>query len=492
MHRRNLLKTAAAAAAVSIIPMRQVWAEDVPTINLDGDSISLDKKDVHDFANSLNGIVLKPDSAGYNIARQIWNRYWDRKPALIARCTNVADVVSAVQFARAHNLLTAVRCGGHSMSGKGMCDGGLVIDLSYMNDVQIDVKNKTASVQGGAQLGDLDRKALPFGLGTTAGVVSHTGVGGLTLGGGMGRLQRRFGLAIDNVLSVELVTAEGKVVTANAKENPDLYWGVRGGGGNFGIVTKFLFRLHTMDPMVINFGFSFPMDVAKDALKLYFDFSTGADKDLFLLGGISMREDGTGGVSIGGNYFGSQKNVDRALQPLRDFGKATRDSVFPIEYVKIQQVADDGFNAPGNRHYAKGGFLREVNDDLITTLIERIEPLASRRFSVGLLPMDGAPSKVGAEDTVWAHRDATYNIDSSTKWAVNNSDVDEENIAWNRAYWKDIEPFTRGFYVNQLIDENQDQVNTNYGPNHARLVDVKNKYDPTNFFRLNANVRPTA
>ena len=491
MHRRNLLKTAAAAAAVSVIPMRQVWAEDVPTINLDGDSISLDKKDVHDFANSLNGIVLKPDSAGYDIARQIWNRYWDRKPALIARCTNVADVVSAVKFARAHNLLTAVRCGGHSMSGKGMCDGGLVIDLSYMNDVQIDVKNKTASVQGGAQLGDLDRKALPFGLGTTAGVVSHTGVGGLTLGGGMGRLQRRFGLAIDNVLSVELVTAEGKVVTANAKENPDLYWGVRGGGGNFGIVTKFLFRLHTMDPMVINFGFSFPMDVAKDALKLYYDFSTGADKDLFLLGGISMREDGTGGVSIGGNYFGSQKNVDRALQPLRDFGKATRDSVFPIEYVKIQQVADDGFNAPGNRHYAKGGFLREVNDDLITTLIERIEPLASRRFSVGLLPMDGAPSKVGAKDTVWAHRDAAYNIDSSSKWAVNNSDVDEENIAWNRAYWKDIEPFTRGFYVNQLIDENQDQVNTNYGPNHARLVDVKNKYDPTNFFRLNANVRPT-
>lgn len=491
MHRRNLLKTATAAAAVSILPVRQIWAADVPAINLDGDSISLDKKDVRDFANSLSGIVLEPDSAGYDLARQIWNRYWDRKPALIARCTNVDDVVAAVNFARAHNLLTAVRCGGHSMSGKGMCDGGLVIDLSYMNDVQIDVENKTASVQGGAQLGDLDRKALPFGLGTTAGVVSHTGVGGLTLGGGMGRLQRRFGLAIDNVLGVELVTAEGKVVTANAKENPDLYWGVRGGGGNFGIVTKFLFRLHTMNPMVINFGFSFPMDVAKDALKLYFDFSTGADPDLFLLGGISMREDGTGGVSIGGNYFGPQSNVDRVLQPLRDFGKATRDSVFPIEYVKIQRVADDGFNAPGNRHYAKGGFLREINDDLITTLVERIEPLASRRFSVGLLPMDGAPSKVGADETVWAHRDASYNIDSSSKWAVNNSDVDEENVAWNRAYWKDVEPFTRGFYVNQLIDENQGQVNANYGANHARLVDVKNKYDPTNFFRLNANVRPT-
>lgn len=491
MHRRDLLKSATAAAALSAIPLKQVWAADVPAISPDGDSISLDKKDIRDFAESIDGIVMQSDSVGYDIARQVWNRYWDRRPALIAKCTSVDDVVATVNFARTHNLLTAVRCGGHSMSGKGTCDGGLVIDLTYMNTVDIDVANKTASVQGGAQLGDLDRKALPLGLATTAGVVSHTGVGGLTLGGGMGRLQRRFGLSIDNVLGVEIVTADGKVLTANAGENPELYWGVRGGGGNFGIVTKFLFQLHEMNPMVINFGFRFPMEVAKDALKLYFGFSTNADPDLFLLGGVSMQQDGSGGVSIGGNYFGPHSNVDRILQPLRDFGKATTDRVFPIEYVKLQRAADDGVNAPGKRRYAKGGFLREINDDLITTMIERIEPLSSRAFSVGLLPMDGAPSKVGGGDTVWAHRDASYNIDSTSTWAVENSDVDEENVAWNRAYWKDVEPFTRGFYVNQLIDEDQGQVNSNYGSNHARLVKVKNTYDPTNFFRLNANVRPT-
>ncbi|MEQ8508594.1 MAG: FAD-dependent oxidoreductase [Rhodospirillaceae bacterium] len=492
MQRRTLMKSALAAAAFGSLPLKAAWAEDVPAITLEGDSTTLDKGDIRAFAESFNGVVLRPDSVGYDMARQVWNRFWDRRPALIAHCMNVDDVVSAVKFARAKALLTAVRCGGHSMSGKGVCDGGLVIDLTQMNAVDINVAAQTAHVQGGALLGDLDRKALPLGLATTAGVVSHTGVGGLTLGGGMGRLQRRFGLAIDNVLGVELVTAEGKVLNANATENPDLYWGVRGGGGNFGIVTKFIFRLHQMNPMVINFGFNYPMAKAKDALKLYFDFSNNAHEDLFVLGGVSMREDGSGGVSIGGNYFGPMSEVDKMLKPLRDFDAAVQGRVFPIEYVKIQQVADDGFNAPGNRHYAKGGFLREINDDLITTLVERMEPMASRQFSVGLLPMDGAPAQVGNDETVWAHRDASYNIDSSSKWAVDNTDVDEQNIAWNRAYWNDIEPFTRGFYVNSLIDESQGQVNDNYGGNYDRLVQVKNTYDPSNFFRLNANVRPSA
>lgn len=491
MHRRTLLKSAFGAATLATLSPKSVWAEDVPAIALNGDSMTLDKADIRDFAASLDGIVLRPDSVGYDIARQVWNRFWDRRPALIARCTSTDDVVACVNFARANILLTAVRCGGHSMSGKGVCDGGLVIDLSYMNDVDIDVANKVAHIGGGALLGDLDRKALPLGLATTAGVVSHTGAGGLILGGGMGRLQRRFGLSIDNILGVEIVTADGKLITANEKDNPDLYWGVRGGGGNFGVVTKIMMRLHPMNPTVINFGMSFPMDIAKDALKLYFDFTQNAPEDLFVLGGASMREDGTGGVNIGGNFFGKPSDLDAALQPLRDFGKATSDRAFPIEYVKLQQAADDGFNAPGNRHYAKGGFLREINDDLITTLIEQMEPMASRRFSVGLLPMDGAPARVGGSDTVWAHRDASFNIDTSSKWAVDNTEVDEQNIAWNRAYWTEVEPFTRGFYVNSLNDENQDQVNANYGENYARLVEVKNKYDPTNLFRLNANVRPT-
>ena len=492
MRRRDLLRTAMGAALASAFVPAHAWAEDVPAVTVSGGQTTLTRADIKAFAESLNGIVLRPDSPGYDIARELWNKFWDRRPALIAKCNGVDDVIAAVNFGREHDLLTAVRCGGHSMAGKSMCDGGLVIDMTPMDVVEIDVKNRIATVQGGALLGNLDRKVLPFGLGTTVGVVSHTGVGGLTLGGGMGRLQRRFGLAIDNVLGVEIVTADGKFLRANDKENPDLYWGVRGGGGNFGVVTKFFFRLHPMNQTVLNFSFSFPMEHAKDALKLFFDFTTGASEDLFLSGGVSMRADGTGGARIAGNYFGPFGDMDQVLQPIRRFGKATADRVYAMKYADVQRSSDDGINAPGARRYAKGGFLRDIDENLIDTIVDRMEPLPTRNIGVGLLLMDGAPARVGPSDTVWAHRDALYNIDSTSTWSVENPDVDEQNIAWNRAYWKDVQPFTGGrFYVNQLMDENQGQINANYRHNYDRLVEVKNAYDPTNFFRLNANVQPT-
>jgi len=491
MHRRDLLRAAAGTAALSTLPAALAWADDAPAVSLDGKAITLDRGDIRAFGESLDGILIRPEGTKYDLARQVWNRIWDKRPALIARVASVDDVVASVNFAREQNLLTAVRCGGHSMSGKGVCDGGLVIDLSYLNDVNIDVDERIATVEGGALLGDLDRKALPFGLGTTAGVVSHTGAGGLILGGGMGRLQRRFGLAIDNVVGVELVTAAGRLVQASADENPDLYWGVRGGGGNFGVVTKFFMRLYEMSPVVNNFMFTFPAESAKDALRLYFDYTIDADPDLFVLCSAFMNKEGKSGVRIVGNYFGPGSNVDRVLAPLRNFGKSSGERVFDIEYVRIQRAADDGFNAPGNRHYAKGGFLRTADDKLIDAIVDNMEPLPGRSFSVGLLPMDGAVAQVAADATPWAHRDALYNIDSSSAWGVNDAESDERNIAWNRAYWPKIEPFTRGFYVNSLMDENQGQVNANYGQNYDRLVAVKNKWDPGNLFRLNANVRPT-
>jgi FAD/FMN-containing dehydrogenase len=491
MHRRDVLRAAASAAALTTLPGTLAWADDAPAINLDGQPITLDRGDIRAFAETLHGIVIRPDGNQYDLARQVWNRIWDKRPALIVRVASVDDVRASVNFAREKNLLTAVRCGGHSMSGKSVCDGGLVIDLGYLNDVDIDVERKIATVGGGALLGDLDRKALPLGLATTAGVVSHTGAGGLILGGGLGRLQRRFGLAIDNIVGVELVTADGRVVQAAADENPDLYWGVRGGGGNFGVVTKLFMRLHDMSPMVANFVFSFPAETAKDALRLYFEYTSGADPDLFVIGSVFMNADGQSGVRFIGNYFGPNARLDRVLAPLRKFGKASSEAVFPIEYVKIQQAADDGFNAPGNRHYSKGGFLRAADDRLIDAIVENLEPLPGRRFSISLLPMDGAPAEIAANATPWTHRDALYNIDSSSAWPVNDAESDARNIAWNRAYWPSIEPFTRGFYVNGLMDQTQAQVNANYGPNYARLVAVKNAWDPTNLFRLNANVRPT-
>mgnify|MGYP006081550197 CR=1 FL=1 len=492
MRRRDLIRAAMGAAAASTFTNASAWAQDIPAVTLSDGETTLTKADIKAFAEGLNGIVLRPDSDGYDIARELWNKYWDLRPALIAKCNGVEDVIATVNFAREHDLLTAVRCGGHSMSGKSMCDGGLVIDMTPMNNVDVDVRNKIASVEGGAQLGNMDRMTQPLGLGTTAGVVSHTGVGGLTLGGGMGRLQRRFGLAIDNVLGVEIVTADGKLLRANEKENPDLYWGVRGGGGNFGVVTKFFFRLHPMNQTILNFFFSIPMEYAKDALKLYFDFSMSAREDVFAMGGVSMQPDGTGNARISGNYFGPFSEIDQMLRPIRNFGKATVDRVYPMQYVDVQRSNDDGVNAPGRRRYAKGGFLRNIDEGLINTIVDRMEPLPTRHIGVGLLPMDGAPARVGADETVWAHRDALYNIDSTSNWAVSDSDMDAQNISWNRAYWKDVEPFLGGgFYVNALMDEDQGQINSNYGHNHARLVEVKNTYDPTNFFRLNANVQPT-
>ncbi len=491
MHRRDLLRAAASTAALSSLPAALAWADDAPAVNLDGQPITLDRGDIRAFAETLDGIVIRPDSLRYDLARQVWNRIWDKRPALIVRVASVDDVVTAVNFAREQKLLTAVRCGGHSMSGKSTCDGGLVIDLGYLNQVDIDVQRKVATLGGGCLLGDMDRKTLPLGLGTTAGVVSHTGAGGLILGGGVGRLHRRFGLAIDNVLGVELVTADGRVVRASADENPDLYWGVRGGGGNFGVVTKLHMRLHEMSPMVANFIFSYPADVAKDALRLYFDYTDGADSDLFVIGSAAMDGEGNLGVRMIGNYFGPMANLDRVLAPLRKFGKTTSEAVFPIEYVKIQRAADDGFNAPGNRHYSKGGFLRTADDNLIDAIFDNMEPLPGRRFSIGILPMDGAPAQVASDATPWAHRDALYNIDSSSVWALNEAESDARNIAWNRAYWPKLEPFTRGFYVNGLSDQTQAQVNANYGQNYQRLVAVKNQWDPNNLFRLNANVQPT-
>jgi hypothetical protein len=492
MHRRTLLRTALGSAAASALPFSSVWAQDLPAITLDGAETILDKASIKAFAESLDGVLLKPDSVGYDIARQVWNRFWDRKPALIAKVTNVTDVVNAVAFARENNLLTAVRCGGHSMSGKGVCDGGLVIDMSAMNRVDIDVDKQVATLQGGCLLGDLDRKSLGLGLATTAGVVSHTGAGGLILGGGMGRLQRHHGLSIDNVLSVQIVTADGRVLTANAQENPDLYWGVRGGGGNFGVVTEIQMRLHKQDPMVMAFGFSYPMEHARDAMKLYLDAADGAPVDLFLLGGFGLEGDGSGGVSISGTFFGAASDLEKHLAQFRTGNMAISERAFPIPYVNLQRVADDGVNAPGLRRYAKGGFLRQADESMIDAMIGMAEPLPGRSFRIGLLPMDAAPSRVGPTDTVWAHRDALYNIDASSTWALGNEEDDERNISANRAYFRGIEEFSQGFYVNSLVDESQTQVNENYRQNYDRMVEVKTKYDPANLFRLNANVRPAA
>jgi len=493
MKRRDLLQTGLGAVAAASLPYRRVFGAEIAAMTLSGSETFLTDAEVNEFVGGQRGVVLQPDSIGYDVARKVWNAVWDKRPALIARCTNVDDVINAVNFGRSHNLLTAVRCGGHSASGKSVCEGGLVIDLSYMNTVEIDVAAKTARVDGGALLANLDRKALPLGLATTSGYVSHTGIGGLTLGGGVGRLHRKFGLAIDNVLGVEVVTADGKHLRANEKENSELYWGVRGGGGNFGIVTKFIIRLHSFAPEVHSFRFSYPLERAEDVLNFYFDYSSDAHQDLFVNAGLDVRADGGGGVGISGNFYGADAELDRLLQPIRTLGRPLSERTSKSEYVKVQSVADGGTNAHGYRHYSKAGFITEIKPGFTNTLVERAESLPTRGFGVSFLPLDGAVHRVGPSETPWAHRNALYNLSTDSTWSDPDPDVAEKNVKWNRAYWTDIESFTNGgFYINSLsADDGQQKINANHGPNHDRLVAVKDTYDPTNFFRLNANIVPT-
>ena len=490
MHRRDLLKAAVFSAPFLHLPSAMASSEPVTISTFGGGDIDLSGRDLKSFSDSLDGIVLRQDSRGYELSRQVWNGIWNKYPALIVRCASVRDVASAVKFARGHGILTTIRCGGHSMSGKSISDGGLVIDLGHLNGVEIDVGNKIAHIGGGALLGDLDRKSVPLGLATTTGVVSHTGVGGLVLGGGLGRLQRKFGLSIDNLLGVELITADGELLRASEKENTDLYWGVRGGGGNFGIVTKFIMRLHEIDPMLTTFKYTYPAEKTKEAMKVYFDLSFGATNDLFAMASVSMSSKGVSRVKISGSFFGRPSDLDQILSPLKVLGTAKSESISAIDYLTIQSAADDGFNAAGHRHYAKGGFLKSIDENLITTTVDNLEPIQERGFAVSILHMGGEVSKVGPNETVYANRDAIYNIETNSAWDIKNSDDDEKIISWNRRYWKLIEPYTKGFYSNVLVEESQKRIQTNYGENYPRLVKIKNKYDPDNFFRFNANILP--
>jgi FAD/FMN-containing dehydrogenase len=489
MKRREFLGSALAASAMAPFTFARADGVDLPAITITGDETVLKVAEIRELQESLRGTVLLASDAGYEQARKIWNAMFDRRPALIARCRGGADVVKAVQFARSHNLLTAVRGGGHSIGGKSVCEGGLVIDLSLIRDVEVNPTLKTARVGGGALLGDLDREAQAFGLATNAGVVSHTGVGGLTLGGGLGRLQRKFGLTIDNLLGVELITADGQFVTANADENADLYWGVRGGGGNFGIVTSFHFQLHTFGPEVLNFSFAYPLDQARDVLNFLFEFAAAAPEQLFVSGGLSMSPDGKGAARIGGNVYPPFDQADRLLAPLRKLGKPLSERRTMTTYVATQSAADRAA-AHGKLHYAKAGFLTDIRPGLVDAVVDNLEPAPGRNNGASFFPMDGAVHQVGEGDTAYAQRDALFSLDLSNAWT--DPELSEQYVQRGRDYWAEVAPHIGGgFYVNSLIDRSQQRVQSNYRGNYDRLVALKNQYDPANFLRLNANIKPT-
>jgi len=489
-----------AAAAATALTRKQSFAElyrpvlqdpgDLLAVRGDGRKVTLKSAAIKELAASMRGRVLLAKSEGYEEARRVLNPTIDRHPALIAQPGSTAEVQAAVAFARANGLLTAVKCGGHSFSGQSTCDGGIMIDLSGLRGVRVDPATKRAIVAGGSLLGQVDGATQPHDLVTPLGTVSHTGVGGLTTGGGFGRVARRFGLALDNVTAVEVVTADGKLLRANKDENEDLFWGVRGGGGNFGIVASFEFRLHPMPRKVLGGDMLFPISKARDVLSFYGEYSAEAPDDLYLDVFMGIPPGGGEGfIGLQSCYSGPERGAAAAYEPFKRLGTPMTDRVRAINYVDLQRSGDTTDpRAMGT--YVKSGFNSLVSADLITAIMTGFQGHPARMTQVFIPQCGGAINRVPTTATAFAHRYAKQSLMVMVAWKA--GDDSTPHMAWARRYWATLEPFTKGFYPNEVADETADVIDANYRENHQRLVTIKNKYDPTNLFRLNANVRPIA
>jgi len=445
------------------------------------------------FRASLRGPSFCLGKTGYDEARKVWNGAIDKRPALIARCAGVSDVIQCVNFARSNDLLVAVRGGGHNIAGNAVCDDGLVIDLSRMKGVHVDPTRRVARAEPGLTWGEFDRETQVFGLATTGGQISTTGIAGLTLGGGWGHLARQFGLSSDNLLSVDLVTADGQFLSASATENADLFWGIRGGGGNFGIVTSFEYQLHPVG-QVLGGIVAYPFETAKEVLKFYREFTVSAPDEMASGIVLNSLPDGTPVVGIVLCHSGELTAGEKLVEPLRAFGPRLIDQIGPIPYTAAQQLID-AFYPPGLQNYWKSSFLKEISDEAIDTMVaycaKRPSPICH-----GLIEhqLGGAVGRVDRDATAFGHRDAQYSF-MSLGMCVDQAEAENCN-RWAREFWSAMQPWsTGGVYVNYLgreIDEGAGRVEAAYGPEkYARLVALKNKYDPRNLFRLNQNVKPS-
>lgn len=439
------------------------------------------------FRSRIRGGVLGHGEHGYDEARAVFNAMIDRRPALIVRCAGVADVIAAVRFARDHDLRVSIRGGGHGVTGNAVCDGGLVIDLSRMRSVRVDPAKRTARAGGGATWGDFDHETQAFDMATTGGIVPTTGIAGLTLGGGIGYLNRKYGLACDNLIAADVVTADGRLLKASAEENDDLFWGLRGGGGNFGVVTALEYRLHPVGP-VLGGELIFPLDRAKETLRFYRDWSTAAPDEVRADATLLSGPDGPA-LAIIVCYCGSIESGERVLRPLRQFGPPIADTIAPSPYARIQNLLTEVL-APGFLHYWKSGFFRSFSDDAIEKLVDFFAAAVPSPFAaVAIEHLGGAISRVGEAETAFNHRRAQHSCLVLRAWR--ESAASGDNIAWARACYGVMEPFLeQGVYVNYLGEEGESRVRAAYGVNYQRLAALKRKYDPTNFFRGNQNIRP--
>jgi FAD/FMN-containing dehydrogenase len=447
---------------------------------------------------ALRGEVIQPGDPAYDAARRVYNGMIDKRPALVARCADVADVLAAVGFARALGLPLAVRGGGHNAAGLGTCDGGLVVDLGRMRGVRVDPAGRTARVEGGATWGDVDHATHAFGLATPSGIISTTGVGGLTLGGGFGHLSRKHGLTCDNLLSADVVTADGRLVTASADQHPDLFWGVRGGGGNFGVVTSFEFRLHPVGT-VLGGPIFYPIDRAEELLRFYREFIAGAPEELGAFFGFHLAPPAPFVPEALHNvpmalfvvcYNGPIDRGEEAIKPLREVVPPALDLVSALPYPALQGMFD-ALQPPGLHHYWKADFDAELTDEMIAVHLEHGPRVPSVPSLMHLYPLNGAIQRVDKDATAFSYRDVNF---AHVILATNDDPAPmPDYIRWARDYWSALHPHSAGgAYVNFLMDEGNERVRATYRDNYARLQAVKATYDPDNLFRVNQNITPTA
>jgi len=448
-----------------------------------GEELSIETAAIREFAGELAGQVLLPADESFAQAKRIWNGMFDsRQPALIARCASTDDVVHAVNFAAERGVLVAVRGGGHSLPGKSTCDGGMVIDLSAMQATQLDGEARTLRVDGGALLGHIDNATHPFGLGTTTGIVSHTGAGGFTLGGGYGRTDRAMGLAVDNVLAATVVTASGEVVRASADDDSELFWAIRGGGGNFGVATEFVYKLHPFNPVV--YGGTAIFELSEHFLNAYGELAAEMPNEANVEPTISVAEDGTRIVTVELVYCGDHAEGERVMSAVTKLAKPIEANLAPFEY-KVMQTSADAFLGHGRQYYLKSGLLAALTTDVSKAIIDhmsRDNPPVSWFQHLG-----GVQTSVAPDAMAYSHREALLNF--GVMIVSDDPASMDDAIAKARAFYRDIEPYRTGFYTN-LNEDTDSKTHSNYGDNFERLVAAKEKYDPTNLFRLNANIKP--
>ena len=461
------------------------------------EGIAIDEAAVAELRASFRGEVVGRTDAGYDEHRKIWNGSIDRRPGLIARCAGVADVRAAVRFGREHGLTVAVRGGGHSFPGLSVCDDGLLIDLGPMKGVRIDPDAGTARAQAGVLLGELDRETQAFGMAVPAGIVTHTGLAGLTLGGGIGWIMRKYGLTVDNLASVDVVTADGEFVKASENENADLFWGVRGGGGNFGIVTDFEFRLHPLGPQVMAGPVFWSMEDAPEVLRFYRDWIADGPDELMTI--VVQRRApalpvvppelvGKRVIAVAACYAGAVEDGERILAPLKRFGSPVLDLCMPKPFLAHQAMFDPSFRR-GWWYYVRSCDVAELSDDVIDIVVEHGLRITSPITSIALWQMGGAVARVGEHETAFNGRNAgfTFNINGNSETA----DGFEAERRWARDYWSALAPHHTSVYVNFLMEEGEERVRQAYGAEkYDRLKALKRTYDPTNFFRLNQNITP--